>query len=86
MKDKKLSSTQLEKAKRQIIGQITLSEENNCNVMLGLGKSMLLYNKVDDLKDTFNKIEAITRDELQEISNEIFDQNQLSKLVFLPKD
>ena len=55
LRDKKMSATQLQKAKKQIIGQITLSEENNCNVMLGMGKSLLLYNKVDSLEETFKK-------------------------------
>lgn len=84
LREKKLSSSQLQKAKQQIIGQITLSEENNCNVMLGMGKSMLLYNKVDDLKVTYNKITAITQKELQDIANEIFDEKQLSSLIFSP--
>ena len=84
LRDKKLTSSQLQKAKQQIIGQITLSEENNCNVMLGMGKSMLLYNKVDDLKETYRKINALTEDKLLEIANEIFDTKQLSSLTFSP--
>ena len=86
LRDKKLSSSQLQKAKQQIIGQITLSEENNCNVMLGMGKSMLLYNKVDALKKIYKKINAITEEELQEIANEVFDKKQLSSLIFTPND
>ena len=86
LREKKISSAQLQKAKQQIIGQITLSEENNCNVMLGMGKSLLLYNKVDDLKDTFDKINTLTQGELHEIANEVFDKNQLSSLIFSPKD
>ena len=84
LRDKKLTSSQLQKAKQQIIGQITLSEENNCNVMLGMGKSMLLYNKVDYLKETYRKINALTEDKLLEIANEIFDTKQLSSLTFSP--
>jgi predicted Zn-dependent peptidase len=85
LRDKKISSTQLHKAKQQIIGQTTLSEENNCNVMLGMGKSLLLYNKVDDLKETFEKINALTENELLEIANEVFDEKSLSSLTFSPK-
>jgi predicted Zn-dependent peptidase len=86
LRDKKLSSTQLQKAKKQIIGQITLSEENNCNVMLGMGKSLMLYNKVDSLEETFNKINAITPEELHIVANEVFNKEQLSSLIFTPKD
>src|SRR5690606_33940692 len=41
-----LSSSQLHKSKQQLIGQITLAEENKSNVMLGLGESLLFYNKI----------------------------------------
>jgi len=82
LRNNKLSTSQLKKAKQQIIGQITLSEENNCNIMLGMGKSMLLYNKIDSLKETFEKINDITQEELLNIANIVFDKNQLSSLIF----
>lgn len=85
LRDKKISSSQLHKAKQQIIGQTTLSEENNCNVMLGMAKSLLLYNKVETLADTFEKINALTETELLSIANEIFENNKLSSLTFSPK-
>ena len=85
LKDKKISSSQLHKSKQQLIGQITLSEENNCNVMLGMGKSLLLYNKVEGLKETYDKINSLTEQELQDIANEIFDEKQLSSLMFIAK-
>lgn len=86
LRDKKMSPTQLLKAKKQIIGQITLSEENNCNTMLGMGKSMLLYNKVESLDETFSTINAITPEALQAVANEVFNKDQLSSLLFTPKD
>ncbi|PJB15642.1 MAG: peptidase M16 [Flavobacteriales bacterium CG_4_9_14_3_um_filter_32_8] len=85
LRDKKISSSQLQKAKQQIIGQIALSEENNCNVMLEMGKSLIVYNKVDGLKETYEKINAITENQLLGIANEIFDENKLSSLTYLPK-
>lgn len=86
LKDKKISASQLHKAKQQLIGQITLSEENNCNVMLGMGKSLLLYDKVEGLKETYDRINALTEQELQDIANEIFDEKQMSSLIFTTKD
>jgi predicted Zn-dependent peptidase len=84
LRDKKLSSAQLNKAKQQIIGQITLSEENNCNVMLGMGKSILIYNKIEDLNETFSTIEKLTSENLLAIANTVFDENELSSLIFTP--
>jgi len=84
LRDKKLTSSQLKKAKQQIIGQIALSDENNCNVMLGMGKSILVYNKIDSIAETNSKINAITEDDLLNVSNEIFEPTQLSTLIFEP--
>lgn len=86
LRDKKLSASQLTNAKKQIIGQITLSEENNCNIMLSMGKSMLLYDRVDSLKETFNKINTITPEDLQHVANEVFNKDQLSSLIFSPNE
>jgi predicted Zn-dependent peptidase len=85
LREKKISASQLQKAKQQLIGQVTLSEENNCNVMLGMGKSVLLYNKVDSLEKTYQKINELTENDLQNIAQEIFDKNRLSSLIFSPK-
>ena len=79
---KQLTTAQLHKSKQQLIGQLALSEENNCNVMLSLGKSILLYNKVDSLDTIHEKINNITGTELQDIANEIFDPNALSSLIY----
>ena len=46
LRTKKLGDRQVNSAKKQIKGQIALSQESGSNVMLGLGKSLLLYNKV----------------------------------------
>jgi predicted Zn-dependent peptidase len=73
---------QLSKAKKQLIGQIALSSENRDDLMLTLGKSFLLYNKVDSLPRIYQKIEAITGQQLLEIANEIFDERQLSILTY----
>ena len=52
--------------------------------MLGIGKSILLYDKVDDLKTTHDKINAITSEELQDIANNIFNEKSLSSLIYQP--
>ena len=84
LREQKLSPTQLSKSKQQLIGQIALSEENNCNVMLGMGKSILIHNKIDDLEAVHKKINAITAEKLQDIANEIFNKENLSSLTYQP--
>ena len=79
-----MTINQLNKSKKQLIGQLALSDENNCNVMLGMGKSILLYDKVDSLETTHNKINSITATELQDIANEVFNEKNLSSLIYQP--
>ncbi|WP_016777034.1 M16 family metallopeptidase [Anaerophaga thermohalophila] len=82
LRDKKLGQMQLHKARRQLKGQITIANENKENLMLNISKSFLLYNKVDSLADIYKKIDNLTATDLLEIANEIFDDNQLSYLIY----
>jgi predicted Zn-dependent peptidase len=81
-RDSKLGKLQLHNAQRQLKGQITVANENKENLMLSIGKSHLLYNKVDTLQQIYDKIDAVTSESLLEIANEILDPNQLSYLVY----
>ncbi|MCD4834753.1 MAG: insulinase family protein [Bacteroidales bacterium] len=82
LRTKKLGIVQLKKAKRQLFGQIAISSENNASLMLAMGKSFMIFNKVDDLEKIKEKIEAVTVDDIQEITNEVLDINKMSMLVY----
>lgn len=77
-----LGRMQLYKAKNQMIGQLTLSSENYENMMLSIGKSFLIYGKVDDLKSICQEVEEIKPDLLQEVAREIFAPEKQSVLVY----
>lgn len=85
LREIRFSSIQLHRAKVQLLGQIALSEENNTNIMLGIGKSLLNYGKVDSLEEVYEKINLITANDLLEISNEVFNEQQLSTLIYQSK-
>lgn len=85
LRDIKLSSRQLRQAKRQLIGQLILTLDSNLNDMLSMGKSMLVYNRVDSPIEVFRKIESVTEEEILEVSNEIFATKYLSSLLYLNK-
>lgn len=84
--NKPLGSGQLHKSKEQFIGQMAMAEENNISLMLMLGKSLLVHNKIETFDDVVKKIRNVSSNELFEIANEIFDENKLSFLYFVPKD
>jgi predicted Zn-dependent peptidase len=84
LRDNKLSDLQLHYAKKQLIGQIALNQEGSANNMLGLAKSWQLFEKIEDLETVYNKINALTADELLEAANRIFNDQQLSTLIYQP--
>jgi predicted Zn-dependent peptidase len=84
LRKEKLSILQLHKAKQQIIGQIAISQENHNALMLSFAKSFMHFNKVDSFKETVDKIHKITANELLAIANEIYDEDQMCVLTYLP--
>jgi len=47
-----------------------------------MGKSYLLFDKVDSLEEIEQKLEAVTPGELREIANEVLDPSRLNYLVY----
>jgi predicted Zn-dependent peptidase len=84
LRENRLGEIQLKQAKQKFIGQIALGEENRLGVLLSMTKSLLDYNRIDSLEQVFAKIEAVTADEILDISNEIFTEADLSMLMFKP--
>jgi len=82
LRTKALSSQNLQKAKRQVHGHIAISSEINENHMLSIGKSLLIFNKIDTLEEIGRRVEAITAAQLLEIANEILDADALSYLIY----
>lgn len=82
LRDTKLGDVQLSKAKKQLMGQIAISTENHDDLMLAIGKSYMLFNRVDPLRVVFKKIEEISAEQLREVANIVLDEKQLSTLVY----
>ena len=84
-RENRLGTLQLKRAKQQLAGQVAISFESNINEMLSLGKSLLLYDRVDSLEEINHKIEKITASDVLEAANEVLDPAKLSMLVFRTK-
>jgi predicted Zn-dependent peptidase len=86
LRNETLGTLQLHRAKQQIMGQLAMAEESNLSLMLMLGKSMLDLGKIDTLGEIFDEIEAISATQLMEIANEMFAEQRLSYLTYLPEN
>jgi len=84
LKDKKLGTLQLHKAKQQLKGQLAMAEENNTNLMLMMGRSLLDQGKIDSLDSVFNRINEVSSVKLMDISNEMFNESELNYLIYQP--
>lgn len=78
----KLGIIQLGKAKRQIKGYLARGYENHENLMLSLGKSLLTFDRIETIGETYSKIDAITSAQLHDIANEVFERDGLSTLIY----
>lgn len=79
---KKLTDQQLSKAKTQLKGHIALGMDSNSSLMLGYGKSLLVFDQIDTLDEVHKAIDEITVDEVFEIANKYFTTDSITELVF----
>lgn len=77
-----LGRMQLLKAKRQMTGQMMIAAENYENLMLSIGKSFLVYGKVDETEAVCEEVEGVTPELLQEVAREIFSEERQSVLIY----
>lgn len=82
MRDVKMTSLQLNAAKKQLVGQIGVASDNNENNALDMAKTFLHYNKYDTAESLFERIESITAEGLLEVANEMFAEEKLSRLIY----
>lgn len=82
----KMSKVQLHKAQNKFIGQIALGEENRIGLLISMAKSLIDYRKIDDLATVFDKIRAVSADDMFNIANEVLTEENLSSLTFYPTD
>jgi len=82
LRTSRLGTIQLSKAKNQIKGYLTRGYENHESLMLSLGKSLLVFNKIDTIEDICIKIDAVTSSELLDTANDIFEPSKLSTLIY----
>lgn len=82
--EKPLSQRKLRAMKEQIKGQLAMAEENNLNLMLMMGRTVLDFGSVPTLEEIFQKIDETDAHKLQDIAQDIFDERKLSMLTMVP--
>lgn len=83
LREKPLSNTQLVTAQKQIIGQIGVAADNFENNALNMAKTYLHYNKYEEPQEVYKRIQSLTPQDLWEVANEMFCEENLSTLIYL---
>ena len=82
LREVRLTSSQLQRALRQLEGQMAISAENQENNALAMAKQMLYHRQAPAWQETFAKVQKITPDQLQDVANEIFAPEKVYTLFY----
>ena len=77
-----LTKRQFEAAMKQIRGQIGVACDNFENYALDMAKSFLHYNKFEGVEDTFQHLNQLTPELLQQVAQDLFSEQNLTTLIF----
>ena len=82
LRDTTLTSAQLQRALRQLEGQMAISAENQENNALAMAKQMLYHHHAPAWQETFAKVQQITPTQLQDVANEVFAPEKIYTLLY----
>ena len=82
LKMQKLGDIQLSKAKKQLMGQLAIASESNENQMINMGKSCLVFDKVDSIEEIYSQIELVTASQILEVANIVLFEKELSRVIY----
>ena len=80
--DEPLTPRVLSAAKKQMIGQLSISGDNAEARSLTIGKSLLLTGNVTSIEQIRSEIESVTSEDILEVSRQILVRDRMSRLVF----
>ncbi len=82
LRETKLGVLQLSKAKKQILGQFAMAQENNGALMLSFGKSLLFHDQIESFDEIVRDVEKMKAETLIEVANEVFRPDIFSSLIY----
>ena len=82
LRESKLGTIQLSKAKNQLKGYLARGYENHESLMLSLGKSLQVFDRIDTIEEICRKIDNVSASEILETANEVLEPSKLSTLIY----
>ena len=82
LRDTRLTAAQMQRALRQLEGQMAISAENQENNALAMAKQMLYHHHAPAWQETFAQVKEITSTQLQDVANEVFAPEKIYTLLY----
>ena len=82
LRETKLGTLQMSKAKKQFLGQMAMSEDNGLNSAIGAARALLHFGRVNDFETVASKIQAITAEQLQDVANAYLVPDRAFELIY----
>ena len=82
LRETKLGTLQMSKAKKQFLGQMAMSEDNGLNSAVGAARALLHFGRVNDFETVASKIQAITAKQLQDVANAYLVSDKAYELIY----
>ena len=86
LREKKISQSELSKAKEALKGNIILSLENTSNRMIRMAQSELYHNRIKSTEEILNRIESVTTEQVIETANDLLNEDSLFKIIIKSKN
>jgi predicted Zn-dependent peptidase len=75
---------QLNRAKRQLLGQASMLEEDPPALMQDMARGLLNHGQVQNYETYAANINAVRADDLSGIATELFEPDRISQLTYMP--
>lgn len=79
---KKIPPKSLARFKRQLIGQLIVSADQNQSEMLAMGKTLLNFGKLTSLKELCAQVQQVSAEEILDAAHHVFAPEKLSTILY----
>ncbi len=82
LRENPLGTVRFNQVKRQLIGQLALSNEHLLNQMLGMAGDLLTFDRVRSHQEFVDDIESLTSQDLQDAADDMFFQRPMTDITY----
>jgi predicted Zn-dependent peptidase len=86
LRETKISSKELKKAKEALKGNFILSLESTSNRMIRMAQSELYFNRITSTDEVLKEIDAVNADDILQLAAKLLDENSLVQIIIKSKN